>query len=359
MSDLLNPYARLLAHYSLELRPQEKVVIRATTLAEPLVRELYREIIAIGALPFVWWEFSGEKELLSGELSEWQQQQVNPLHWAGMAEYAAWLVIDAPFNLRDPQPKRNGEQHRQLSKIYSERTAVRNLKRSLCVYPTDALAQNAGMTLEEYRAFVYKACYLFDEHPADRWLEVRASQQRIVDHLNRCTDVRYRGEGIDIRFSTKGRVWINSDGRTNMPSGEVYTSPVEDSVNGTVHFNYPIVYGGEEVEGVTFWVKDGYIERWEARRGQAMLDRTLALPGARRFGEAAIGTNYNIDRFTKNILFDEKIGGTIHLAIGQSYLQTGGKNESPIHWDLIADMKKGGEITADSEVIYRDGAFLI
>ena len=359
MSDLLRKYAQLLAHYSLELKPREKIVIRATTLAEPLVRELYREILEMGAQPFVWWEFSGEREMLAGELSEWQTQQVNPLHQAGMADFAAWLVVDAPFNLRDPLPKRSGEAHAALSRIYAQRTAVRDLKRSLCVYPTDALAQNAGMTLEEYRRFVYKACYLFDDRPAERWLQVRAEQQRIVDHLNGCADIHYLGENIDVRFSTKGRVWINSDGRTNMPSGEVYTSPVEDSVNGTIHFTFPIVYGGEEVEGVTFWIKDGYIERWEARRGQSVLDRTLQLPGARRFGEAAIGTNYNIDRFTKNILFDEKIGGTIHMAIGQSYLQTGGKNESPIHWDLIADMKKGGTITADGETIYQNGLFLI
>jgi aminopeptidase len=359
MSDMLVQYARLLAHYSLEIRPNEKVGIRATTLAEPLVRELYREILAIGAMPFVWWEFAGEREMLSHGVSEWQQEQVHPIYEAGMTGFDAWLVIDAPFNLRDPMPKRGGDRHRDLAKLYSERTAVRNLKRSLCIYPTDALAQNAGMTLEQYRAFVYKACYLYDENPAERWLQVRADQQRIVDHLNRCRDIHYRGEGIDIRFSTEGRVWINSDGRTNMPSGEVYTSPVEDSVNGTIHFTYPIVYGGEEVEGVTLWVKDGHIERWEARKGIEKLDWAFSLPGARRFGEAAIGTNYNIDRFTKSILFDEKIGGTVHLAIGQSYLQTGGKNESPIHWDLIADMKNGGEILADGETIYRNGAFLL
>jgi len=215
------------------------------------------------------------------------------------------------------------------------------------------------MSLSDYEQFVFGACKLFSADPMAAWLNVRASQQRIVDHLNRCSMVRYLGNGTDISFSTQGRIWMNSDGQTNMPSGEVYTSPVEDSVNGTVHFSYPCLYQGNEVEGVTLWVKDGFIERWEARRGKDFLDLIFEMPGTRRFGEAAIGTNYDINRMTKNILFDEKIGGTIHMAIGQSYLQTGGKNESPVHWDMITDMTQGGEIWADGEKIYQDGKFLI
>jgi len=143
-----------------------------------------------------------------------------------------------------------------------------------------------------------------------------------------------------------------------MPSGEVYTSPVEDSVNGVVFFSLPCIYQGAEVEGVTLWVKDGLIERWDAQRGKEFLDYIFSLPGTRRFGEAAIGTNYDINRMTKNILFDEKIGGTIHMAIGQSYPQTGGKNESGVHWDMITDMTQSGEIWADGAKIYEKGKFL-
>jgi aminopeptidase len=173
--------------------------------------------------------------------------------------------------------------------------------------------------------------------------------------------VRYHNptHGTDLTFSTAGRRWINSDGQTNMPSGEVYTSPVEDSANGTVHFTLPSIHGGYEVEGVTLWLQDGYVEKWDATRGRDYLDRVFEIPGSRRLGEAAIGTNYGITRLTKNILFDEKIGGTVHLALGQSYAQAGGKNESEIHWDLITDMTNGGEITADGQVIYRNGQFLI
>lgn len=214
------------------------------------------------------------------------------------------------------------------------------------------------MSLEEYEHFVYDACKLNDPDPVKSWKNVRRAQQQIVDLLNQRTDIRYVGEGIDIRFNTKGRTWINSDGQTNMPSGEVYTSPLEDSVNGTVHFSFPAVYMGHEVEGVTLWVKDGLVEKWEALRGKAFLDEVFQIPGARRFGEAAVGTNYGIKQFTKNILFDEKIGGTIHMAIGQSYLQTGGKNESTVHWDMIGDMSNGGAIFADGEKIYENGRFL-
>ncbi|HHB52662.1 MAG TPA: aminopeptidase, partial [Saprospiraceae bacterium] len=183
-------------------------------------------------------------------------------------------------------------------------------------------------------------------------------QQAAVDLLNKREFIQYKGEGIDISFKTTGRIWMNSDGQTNMPSGEVYTSPVEDSVNGVVQFTYPAIFQGHEVEGVTLWVKDGYVEKWEAKRGNEFLTQILKTEGARRFGEAAIGTNYDINRFTKNILFDEKIGGTIHMALGQSYLQTGGQNKSSVHWDMIAGMQNGGEIWADGEKIYQNGRFV-
>ncbi|MEL7160122.1 MAG: aminopeptidase, partial [Bacteroidota bacterium] len=177
------------------------------------------------------------------------------------------------------------------------------------------------------------------------------------DHLNGCTEFRYVNDRSDLTFTTKGRTWINSDGQTNMPSGEVYTSPEEDSADGHIYFDYPAIRNGKIVQGVTLTVTDGKIVRWSAESGQDILDETFDIPGTRRFGEAAIGTNYTIDRFTKNILFDEKIGGTVHLAIGQSYAQAGGKNESTVHWDMIADMKQGGVIYADGQEIYRDGRF--
>ena len=365
MESILNKYAQLLVNYCLEIQPGDKLLVRSTTLAEPLIREVYREALKSGAVVETEFDFREKNRILIQEASEKQLQHVSPLFEMAMDSFDAYLYIRAPFNLREDQ-NINAENANIRKKAlepsyqrYFERIATRDLKRNLCQFPTNAAAQEAGMSLEEYENFVYGACKLFDPNPKESWLEVRRNQQIATDHLNSCKQVHYKGDGIDISFSTEGRTWINSDGQTNMPSGEVYTSPVEDSVNGTIHFSFPAVYMGHEVEGVTLWVKDGFVEKWEARRGKDFLDRIFQMDGTRRFGEAAIGTNYNIDRFTKNILFDEKIGGTVHMAIGQSYLQAGGKNQSSVHWDMIADMRTEGEIYADGEKIYENGKFLI
>lgn len=363
---MLAKYAQLLVRYCLSIKEGERLYVSTTTLAEPLVREVWREALRAGAIVEVDMAFREKGRILYAEANDAQLQYISPIYRQAMEEFDCYLNIMAPFNLREDQNAESGriavrrEAMKELSKTYFERTAVKALKRNLCQYPTLANAQEAGMSLEEYEQFVFGACRLFEEDPATAWLEVRQLQQHIVDFLNKKESVRYLGEGIDISFSTKGRTWINSDGQTNMPSGEVYTSPVEDSVNGTIHFTYPIVYAGHLVEGVTLWVRNGQVEKWEAKRGKEMLDNVFNnVVGARHFGEAAIGTNYMIDRFTKNILFDEKIGGTVHMAIGQSYLQTGGKNQSAIHWDMIADMKNGGQIFADGEKIYEGGKFLL
>lgn len=359
-------YAQLLTHYCLQVRPGDKVFISSTLLAEPLVREVFREAYAAGAALVECDLAFRERDLIFLQnASDEALRTPPPLTQLAMETFDCYLHIRAPYNLREganapaDRSKIRQEAMAPVNKSYFERTADRRLRRNLCQWPTDASAQEASMSLSDYERFVFGACKLFSDDPMAAWLQVRASQQRIVDHLNRCSSVRYLGNGTDITFSTKGRIWMNSDGQTNMPSGEVYTSPVEDSVNGTVHFSYPCIYQGNEVGGVTLWVKDGFIERWEARRGKDFLDQVFEMPGTRRFGEAAIGTNYDIQQMTKNILFDEKIGGTIHMAIGQSYLQTGGKNESPVHWDMITDMTQGGEIWADGEKIYQNGKFLI
>ena len=363
---ILKKYAKLLVNYCLDIKEGDRLFIQTTTLAEPLVREVYREALRAGAsLVETDFIFRERSRIFLSEANEAQLKTISPFYKTAMSEFEAYLHIRAPFNLREDantegsKSKIRSEATSEINKIYFERTATRALKRNLCQYPTDASAQEAGMSLEEYQHFVFNACKLYEPDPEAAWLEVRKSQQHIVDHLNNCQSVRYVAEKTDITFSTEGRIWMNSDGQTNMPSGEVYTSPVENAVNGVVHFSYPCLYGGHEVEGVTLWVKDGYIERWEARRGQDYLDKIFKIEGTRRFGEAAIGTNYNINKITKNILFDEKIGGSIHMAIGQSYLQTGGKNQSTVHWDMITDMTQGGEIIADGEVIYRNGLFLI
>ena len=358
-------YAQLLVNYCLELKKGDKIYIQSSILAQSLVREVYREALKAGAHPEVNLEFSERNKIFMDNAQEHQLDYISPLNDIIINSFDAYLYIRAPYNLREDSSidadkrKHRSEATLSLNKVFSQRTADGSMRRTLCQYPTQASAQEAGMSLEEYKEFVYSACHLEADNPAEAWLKIRKDQQKIVDHLNQCGSIRYVGPQTDISFSVDGRTWINSDGRVNMPSGEVFTGPVEESVEGIVHFDYPAIYLGREVKGVTFKVEKGKIIEWSAEKGQEVLDEVMALKGARYFGEAAIGTNYNIQRPTKNILFDEKIGGSIHMAVGQSYIQTGGKNESVIHWDLISDMKEGGEIYADEELIYRDGKFLL
>ena len=365
---MLQKYANLLVNYSLSIKPGDKLFIQTTTLAEPLVKEIYREAIRVGAaLIETDLIFRERTRILLTEGNEEQLQNISPLYKLAMETFDAYLHIRAPFNAREDnnidseKAKVRNTALEPVHQTYMERTGTRALKRNLCQYPTDAAAQEAGMSLEEYTHFVFNACKLFEPNPTQAWLDLREKQQHIVDYLNTKENVRYVNEisGTDIHFNTKGRTWINSDGQTNMPSGEVYTSPMEDSVNGKIRFTLTGIYGGVEVEGVTLWVKNGVVEKWDATRGKDYLDHIFSIEGARQFGEAAIGTNTDIKRITKNILFDEKIGGTVHMAIGQSYQQCGGKNQSSVHWDMITDMTNGGKIFADGNLMYENGVFLI
>ncbi|MBT8233077.1 MAG: aminopeptidase [Saprospiraceae bacterium] len=369
MESILEKYAKLLCHYSLELKPKEKLYISTTTLAEPLVREIFREATKMGVHVEVNFSFREQGKIFLDNANEHLLSQVPSLHDIAIREFDAYLNIRAPFNLNETnnvdasKRKLRTAAMSPINKVYFERTADRNgpngLKRSLCQYPTQASAQAANMSLEEYQQFVFNACHLFSNNPEGEWLKIRAQQQHIKEYLDKVSMVRYKADHTDISFSVEGRTWINSDGQTNMPSGEVFSGPVEDSVNGKVHFTFASIYMGQDVQGITLWVENGEVVKWDAEIGKQVLDEVFKIPGAKYFGEVAIGTNYNIQQTTRNILFDEKIGGTIHMAVGQSYKQTGGKNQSGIHWDMITDMSKSGQIFADDKLIYEKGKFLI
>lgn len=362
--NILQKYAQLLIEYCLEIKEGDKLYISTSTLAEPLLREVYWAAIKKGALVDYQMTFREQNKIFLAEASDIQLDYVHPSFSEMMSTYDAYLVIRAPHNLKEDQhndPKKTARRQKALNsvnQIYSERIADRSLKRCLCQYPTQASAQEASMSLDEYEEFVFGACHLFANNPEEEWSKVRNQQQKIVDFLNKCDKITYKNKKSEISFSVKNRIWINSDGRSNMPSGEVFTGPIENSVNGYIYFNYPTVYMGHDVEGVTLHVEQGKVIAWNAEKGKEFLDEIFKIEGAKYFGEVAIGTNYNIKQSTKNILFDEKIGGSIHMAIGQSYKQTGGTNQSPIHWDLIADMQDGGEIWADGMLIYQDGYFI-
>ncbi len=357
-------YAELLVHYSLELRQGEKLLIVSTPLAEPLILEVFRKALRVGAHPETWISLNGVTRALYDEGNEGQLVHVSPLFSYAVEHYQAFLTIRAPYNVKelqavDPEKKRiSSSAEGAMKRVFRDRAAAGSLKWTLCEFPTDSQAQECGLSRRDYESFIFSACFLDQEDPGSHWLKMREGQQRVVDLLNGRKNFRYRGPDTDISFSTTGRRWINSDGKRNMPSGEIFTSPVEESVEGHIRFSDPGIYMGQEVEDVRLWVEKGRIVRWEAGKGRELLDQILRVSGADRFGEAAIGTNKGIERFTRNMLFDEKIGGTVHMALGSSYAEAGGGNESAIHWDLLADMRRGGEIFADGEVIYRNGEFL-
>jgi aminopeptidase len=365
MNELLVKYANLLTQYCLSLKEGDKLYISTTTLAEPLVKEVYRAACKLGVLVEVNMSFADANRILYDNAPDSLLNTASPFQELAINEFDAYLVIRAPFNLKEDlginkdRQKLRSKATANINQTYFDRTADGSMKRCLCQFPTQAAAQEAGMSLEEYSKFVFNACKLFeDDDPIKAWTELGKNQQYIVDYLNKADHIIYRNPKSEISFSVKDRIWINSDGKANMPSGEVYTGPIENSVNGHIHFDYPSIYSGNEVKDFTFHVENGIVQKWTAGLGQEFLDHIFSIEGTRMFGEVAIGTNYGITQATKNILFDEKIGGTVHMAIGQSYKQTGGVNQSTVHWDMIADMKEG-EILADDKLIYENGHFII
>ncbi|MDF2520846.1 MAG: peptidase [Clostridia bacterium] len=227
-------------------------------------------------------------------------------------------------------------------------------------YPTNSAAMDANMSLWEYEEFLFEACHLNSADPVAEWMKVHDEQERIVQILDTKKHLEFKSKDTQLTLDVEGRKWVNCDGKVNFPDGEIYTSPIENSVNGHIRFSYPAIHMGNEVEDIVLTFKDGKVVDAKAAKGEEFLKKMLASDeGASRVGEIAIGTNYKIPKFTKNILFDEKLGGTIHLAVGASLPEAGGQNQSGLHWDMICNMKDGGEIYGDGELIYKDGKFVI
>jgi len=232
-------------------------------------------------------------------------------------------------------------------------------KWTLTLFPTAAYAQDAEMSLRDFEDFVYGATFSDEADPVKAWNALRRKQDKLISKLEGAEEVRVLGPGTDLRMSVAGRTFINSAGTRNMPSGEVFTGPVEDSVEGEIVYDYPVVNQGREIDGIRLVFRSGKVVEASAAKNEAFLLDMLEMdPGARRIGEVGIGTNFRIQRFIKNILFDEKIGGTIHLALGAAYPETGGKNKSALHWDMIKDLRKGGELRIDGRAVQKDGRFL-
>ncbi len=261
----------------------------------------------------------------------------------------------------DPRKQQlQGKARQELMHTYMTRSASGDLKWTLTQYPCEAYAQDADMSLDEYEDFVYSATYCDRDDPVKEWQRIHDEQQVAVDWLKGKKEVVLKSPNVDLTLSIAGRTFINSDGKHNMPSGEVFTGPVEESANGWVKFTYPAIEQGKEVTGIQLEFKDGKVARATADKNEdfllAMLDSDK---GSRYLGEFAIGTNYGIQKFTRSILYDEKIGGSFHMALGAGYPETGSKNVSAIHWDMICDLRKDSEIHIDGELFYKDGKFMI
>ena len=357
--------ADVLINYSLEIKQGDKLQIMGPTAAAPLIRECVRAALRAGGHPVVQASIPGVDEIMFAEASDDQLRFV-PQSLADDVEYFdARLGIRAAENTRSLSgvaPARISLRQTALGHIgrrVMQRGATNELRWCGTLFPTDAHAQDADMSLADYENFVFGSCLLDQDDPAEGWRQVRNEQQHIVDYLMAHDTIHIVAPGTDITYRVGGRTWVNSDGKRNFPSGEVFTGPIEDSVEGEVRFTYPAIYNGREVEDVRLRFEAGKVVEAHAARGEEFLRTMLETDtGARYLGEVAFGLNYGIQRFTRNILFDEKIGGTMHMALGRAYPQTGGKNDSAIHWDLICDLREG-EVHADGELCYRQGKFVI
>jgi aminopeptidase len=355
--------AQVLVHYSLGVQPGMQVCINSTTLAAPLIGAVYREVLVAGGHPTTHLNLPGLTEELLAHATGDQLDYASPFTRILWEQFDAMLNIGAPLNTHEnagADPARMNR-YQQAQRRYNKSFAWRVEGKPYCLtqFPTAAYAQAAEMSLRDYEDFVFRACMLDRPDPVAAWQELRDMQERLVQWLAGRRTVHVESKDADLILSIEGRTFLNSDGHYNFPSGEIFTGPGEDSVNGHIHFTYPAHYLGRDVDDVTLHFKDGRVERWEAGRGAEFLESILDRDaGARRLGEFAIGTNEGVDRFTRNVLYDEKMAGTIHCALGQTYAQTGGTNQSSVHWDMVTDMR-AGRITADGAVFYENGRFVI
>ena len=353
------PFADLLAGYCLDVEAQETVLVRSTSLAAPLLLELQRAILQRDAWPLLRVELPGQTPAFYEHARERHLDDYPDLALYEAKKVHALLGVQAPADVRElvhVDPDR-------IARYARARRPIREatMKKRWCstLWPTEALAEQAGMTLDDFAAFVRSALFLDQPDPVAAWGGLRAFQERLIARLRDARELRLEAEGTDLTLGVEGRTWVNSDGKRNMPSGEVFTGPLEHSANGRVRFTVRSAPAGVDVDGVEIELRDGEVLSARAERGNDYLQRALAIDdGARYLGEIGIGTNFGIARPTGTILFDEKIGGTVHLALGRSYPETGGKNKRALHWDLICDLRSGGRLSADGEVVQEGGRFL-
>ncbi len=366
--------AKVITEYSVEIRKGDRVYITASPVAQPLTLAMIEQVIKLGGLPHIT-AGSGyyHLDLVPGALdlmltygTDEQIQYVNPFERMAVNEFDVRIAIKGETNtkaLSGVAPQRIAlmqAARRDLTETMMRRSADGALRWAVTLFPTEAGAQDADMSLREYEDFVYNAGMLYDPDPVARWQEFRTRQDQYIAWLKGKKRIHVKGPNCDLTVGITDRIFINSCGKRNFPDGEIYTGPEETVTEGWVKFTYPAIYQQREVTGVQLEFRGGRVVQADAERGKDFLLTVLDTDaGVRTLGEFAIGTNHFIQKFTRNILFDEKIGGSIHMALGAAYPDTGGVNKSAVHWDLICDTRDGTEITADGEPFYRNGEFLI
>lgn len=361
----LEKLANVIVNYSTKVKAGDIVYIKADEVAIPYVIEVAKAVIKNGANVNYVIEVPEINEYLLKNGTDKQLNYPSELSMKCVKDNDVWITSWGSKNTRtnaNVEPKKlqlRTLANKEFKQIYSDRMASGELRWCGTQFPTNAEAQEADMSLAEYEDFVYGAGLLDKEDPIEEWKRISAEQELWVKYLDTKKMLHIISKGTDIKVNIEGRKWINCDGRVNFPDGEVFTSPVENDINGHITFSFPAIFNSKMVENVYFEVKDGRIIKATASKGEEFLLSCLDTDeGSRYFGEVAIGTNYGIKEFTKNILFDEKIGGTIHMAVGSAMGEANGVNKSAIHWDMICDMRCGGEIYADGQLFHKDGKFL-
>jgi aminopeptidase len=358
--------AKILVEYSVKVEPNDTVAIIGTHLAEPLIHAVFREVLRAGGHPQTFVTLPDTPHIYMSEATDDQLEYVSPVYEIVYAEYDRMIQFFSDANTRsltNIDPARQSIRSKAMAPLmetYMKRFASGDLRWVLSMYPTDAYAQDAEMSLTEFEEYLFSTTFADTDDPVARWEQVFKEQDRLTKWLAEKSEVKVKGPNVDLTLSIADRKFISANGLNNMPDGEIYTSPVEESANGWIRFTYPAIRIGREVEGIELHFEEGKVVKASAEKNEEFLLASLDIDeGARYLGEFAIGTNKRINRFIKNLLFDEKIGGTIHLAVGFSIEETGGKNKSAIHWDMLCDMHDGGQIFVDDELFYESGEFKI
>lgn len=358
--------AKVLVDYACDVKPGMWVGILGDVVTLPALREVYKEVLRAGGNPtlFISDEFMSRQFIR--EANDDQIAWLDPSQTLYFEKADVYIRIGSSTNTRAmsnipaARVQKINAARRSWLDTRLNRAAEGTFEWVGTWYPNEASAQEANMSLEEYEDFVFGACFCDKEDPAGEWRKLSAHQQKKVDWLKGKKHVRLQGPNVDIALSIDGRTFVNSDGHKNMPSGEIFTGPVEESVNGWIRFSYPSIVGGRAVSGIELKFEEGKVVEAKAETNDDLLQAQLNTDaGARYLGEFAIGTNFGINKFTGNILFDEKIGGTVHCAIGMGYPETGSKNRSAVHWDMICDMRDDSTIHVDGELFYRNGEFVV